>query len=102
MSEHLQSAEAAEAGWVFLRGIQTWVALRNMKILMLSAGMKSQKENKLGNKLSYRCSDKRKDKTEKLMKSEADVIISNREAQILIQKNNGLRVLSGHPNPSLL
>lgn len=46
--------------------------------------------------------DKRKDKTENLMKSEADVIISNGVAQILIQRNNGFRVLSGHPNSSLL
>ena len=101
MSEHLQSAEGTEAAWVFLRGIQTGVALRDMKILVLSAGVKSQKENKLGNELSYRCSDKRKDKTKKLMKSEADVIISNGVAQIPIQRNNGLRVLSGHSNPSL-
>lgn len=52
--------------------------------------------------MCYRFSDKEKDKTEKLMKSEADVIISNGVAQILIQRNNGSRVLSGHPNPTLL
>lgn len=52
--------------------------------------------------LSYRSSDKGKDKAQKLMKSEAEVMISSGVAQILIQGQNGLGVPSRPPTPSLL
>lgn len=59
-------------------------------------GKKPEKE------LSYRSSDKGKDKTENLMKSDAEVTNSSGVAQILIQGKNGLGVPSRHPTPSLL
>lgn len=65
----------------------------------VSAGVKNQKGKKPEKELSYRSSDKGKDKTEKLMKSEAEVVISSGVAQILIQGKNGLGVLLGIPPP---
>lgn len=90
------SVEGAEAAWVSLSRKWTWASLRDVRIQVLSTGVKNQKGKEPEKELSYRSSDKGKDKTEKLMKSEAEVMISSGVAQILIQGK------TRRPTPSLL